>query len=421
MARRCLVMRKWLGVAVCLWVFSVFVELKADIYVTNNHDDSVSIIDPLSNTVVGSIMVGSQPISIAITPDKSRAYVVNNLSNNVSVIDLSTNAVVATTAVGGSPYGVAISPDGNNVYVTNQSGNSISVISTLTNTVTATINGLNGPRGIAITPSGSFAYVANFTAANVSVIDTLSNMIVGLPIPVGSGPIGVAITPNGSFVYVTDTGGPSVSVISTTSNTVIDTFPVGSGPTALAITPDGRFLYEANGGSVGVFETTNNTLVTGISLPSPAGVAITSDGTRAYVTNNVFDSISVIDTSTNEEIQTITGSDLNFPIGIAIGSPTISGVSAPRAFTGRQKNNNGAAASERYNHLTWHRPLEASSLAGYTLSFMKNGKLKTKTLKATATSYNDHNQRSGPVTYTLTAFNLQGASSSPVIVTVGGK
>jgi len=416
-------MRKRLNIfALYLWIFSLCTEINADIYVTNNHDVTVSVIDPVSNTIIGSITVGSQPISIAITPNGRIAYVVNNQSNNVSTIDLSTNMVIATIPVGALPYGVAISPDGNTVYVTNQSGNSISVISTATNTVSATINGLSGPKGIAITPDGNFAYVANFTGNNVRVIDTHTNTL-GASVPVGSGPIGVAITPSGSFVYVTDSGGPSINVIDTTNNMVVDTFPVGSNPSALAITPNGKFLYEANSSSVGVFETINNSFIEGISLPSPAGLAITSDGTLVYVTNNVDNSISIIDTLTNMEIGTITGSGLNFPIGIAIGSNRIppASIMAPRAFTGRQKNNNGAAASERYNHLTWQIPLESPDLAGYTLSFMKNGKLKTKTLKPSATSYNDHNQRSESVTYTLTAFNLEGTSSSPATVTIGGQ
>ncbi|HEX4839106.1 MAG TPA: beta-propeller fold lactonase family protein [Rhabdochlamydiaceae bacterium] len=417
-------MRKRLSIfAICLWVFGLLAEINADIYVTNNHDNSVSVIDPVSKTIIGSITVGSQPISIAITPDGRFAYVVNNFSGTVSCIDLSTNTVIATIFVGASPYGVAISPDGSTVYVTNQSGNNISVISTSTNTVSATINGLSGPKGIAVTPNGNFAYVANFTGSNVRVIDTHTNTLLPVSIPVGSGPIGVAITPSGSFVYVTNSGGPSIDVIDTTSNMVVDTFPVGSNPSALAITPNGKFLYEVNSSSVGVFETINNSLITGISLPSPAGLAITSDGTLVYVTNNVDDSISIIDTSTNEEIGTITGSGLNFPIGIAIGSNRVppASIMAPRAFTGRQKNNNGAAASERYNHLTWQIPLEAPDLAGYTLSFIKNGQLVTKTLKRSATSYNDHNQLSESVTYTLTAFTLEGASSSPVTVTIGGQ
>ncbi len=52
----------------------------------------------------------------------------------------------------------------------------------------------------------------------------------------------------------------------------------------------------------------------------PIGVAITPDGTRAYVTNQASDpgTVSVIDTANNEVIDTITVG--NSPAGVAIGT-----------------------------------------------------------------------------------------------------
>ncbi|NJN66557.1 MAG: hypothetical protein HC884_07500, partial [Chloroflexaceae bacterium] len=47
------------------------------------------------------------------------AYVANFADDTVSVIDTSTNTVVATVAVGNTPVGVAVNPAGTRVYVTN--------------------------------------------------------------------------------------------------------------------------------------------------------------------------------------------------------------------------------------------------------------------------------------------------------------
>ena len=52
-------------------------------------------------------------------------------SNTVSVIDPATNTVVATIPVGDSPYGVAINPTNGLVYVTNVHSNTVSVVSTV--------------------------------------------------------------------------------------------------------------------------------------------------------------------------------------------------------------------------------------------------------------------------------------------------
>jgi YVTN family beta-propeller protein len=49
--------------------------------------------------------------------------------NTVSVIDTASNTVVANDPVGGFPEGVATTPDGTHAYVTNVFDDSVSVIS----------------------------------------------------------------------------------------------------------------------------------------------------------------------------------------------------------------------------------------------------------------------------------------------------
>src|ERR1700754_3796257 len=81
-------------------------------YITNFHNDSVSVIDTATNTVIATVAVGASPFGVAVAPDGSRVYVANWLGNTVSVIDTATNAVIATVAVGNNPRGVAVHPDG---------------------------------------------------------------------------------------------------------------------------------------------------------------------------------------------------------------------------------------------------------------------------------------------------------------------
>jgi len=131
-------------------------------YVTNGGDNSVSVIDTTTNTVVGDpIPVGSFPIGVAVTPDGKHAYVVNVDSNSVSVIDTTTNTVVGDPIpVGSGPVGVAVTPDGKHAYVTNGRNNSVSVIDTTTNTVVGDPISAMGwyPNGVAVTPDGKHAY-----------------------------------------------------------------------------------------------------------------------------------------------------------------------------------------------------------------------------------------------------------------------
>jgi YVTN family beta-propeller protein len=83
--------------------------------VTNADDNTVSVIETASNTVVATIPVGQVPTGVAITPDGTRAYVTNFCGRvtcadsdfTVSVIDTARNTVVSTISVGQEPIGVA--------------------------------------------------------------------------------------------------------------------------------------------------------------------------------------------------------------------------------------------------------------------------------------------------------------------------
>jgi YVTN family beta-propeller protein len=77
--------------------------------------------------------------------------------------------------------------------------------------------------------------------------------------------------------------------------------------------------------SVSVIDTASNTVVATVGVGmNPFGVAITPDGTRAYVTNANSSSVSVIDTASNTVVATVGVGGL--PEGVAItpgiGPPT---------------------------------------------------------------------------------------------------
>lgn len=70
---------------------------------------------------------------------QTRGYVTNFTNNTVSVVNPATNTVVATVPVLGGPYGVAVTPNHAFVYVANFAFNNVQVISTALNAVVATI------------------------------------------------------------------------------------------------------------------------------------------------------------------------------------------------------------------------------------------------------------------------------------------
>jgi YVTN family beta-propeller protein len=122
-------------------------------------------------------------------------------------------------------------------------------------------------------------------------------------IALGEPPNDVAVTPDSLRAYVTAAG--KVFVIDTASNSAVGTIPLPRHPAGIAISADGSRAYVADFSSatVSVIDTATNR-VTGRIEVGPAkvatmmpAVAVTRDGSTAYVTNPGDDTLLVIDTA----------------------------------------------------------------------------------------------------------------------------
>jgi YVTN family beta-propeller protein len=100
------------------------------IYVANFDDNTISVIDGVTNFVKTTVDVGtgSGPLGVAVNPTTNRVFVANDYSNTVSVIDGASSSLVATVPVGLHPIGVGVNPTTNRVYVANSNDNTVSVI-----------------------------------------------------------------------------------------------------------------------------------------------------------------------------------------------------------------------------------------------------------------------------------------------------
>ena len=76
-------------------------------YVTNFDFNNVSVIDPVTRTVVATVNVGFEPLGVAVTPNGAFVYVTNISGNTVSVIDTATTTVVDNVRVGSFPQFIA--------------------------------------------------------------------------------------------------------------------------------------------------------------------------------------------------------------------------------------------------------------------------------------------------------------------------
>src|SRR5439155_15978506 len=133
------------------------------------------------NQVITNIPVGSEPQSVALTPNNLYAYVANAAGGSVTIIQVTTapwatfTAVVVTNiTTGAEPWNIVCSPDGQRVFVANSAQDTITVINTASYSIIGDVDLRNSiandpdhsrhfqPRGLAVTGDSTKLYVTRF-------------------------------------------------------------------------------------------------------------------------------------------------------------------------------------------------------------------------------------------------------------------
>ncbi|MGQ9573062.1 MAG: hypothetical protein ACUVX1_12595 [Chloroflexota bacterium] len=267
------------------------------IYVANEGDGTVSVIDGANATVVDTVAVGYMPWALAVNPETNRIYVVNGGDNSVSVIDGATDTVVATLTVGDLPKGVAVSPSTNRIYVANSGSNDITLIDGANNEVLVAIPMGQEPSALAVRPEGERLYVANLQSFTVSIVDGGAEREIAT-LPVDDAPQAVAVNSSTALVYVANGESATVSVIDAASDTVVDTIPVGGGPISLAVDPGADRIYVVNAASstISVVEGATASVVATMPIDGmPWAVAVNPETKCLYVAQRQSNTVLVID------------------------------------------------------------------------------------------------------------------------------
>ena len=251
------------------------------VYVANQGDNTVSVIDPTDNSVE-SIAVGNSPTGIVF--DGSNIYVVNYNDRTLSVIDPATGVVV-DEVTGLASAAKHIAYDGTYLYVSNRNGASVTVIDPTDNSTVTSLSVGTTPEGMA--SDGTQIFVANFGDDTVSVYDRSASFASETVINVGTDPYEVMYS--GRYVYVSNSGSNNVTVIDPSDNSVVDTVTVGDTPRAMTF--DGKYVYVANwrDATLSILNPTDGHAVVKTMSVGTGGVSQTSDvlfdGTNLYVVN----------------------------------------------------------------------------------------------------------------------------------------
>jgi YVTN family beta-propeller protein len=273
------------------------------IYVANDGDGNVTVIDPATNKVTGEIAVSPNPYGITASPEGHWLYVTSRTKALLDAVDLKTGKRTRGAATGRDPSDLAVAPDTRHVFVC--TAPSLDVIDTASLERVKSIFEIKGPCRIETTPDDTRMIVAPAADSMLHIIN-IRSMTPEFSIAAGAGVRAIAIEGDRNHVihriFAAIPG--EVEVIDYASRKMSGRIPVAARD--LAVSPDWRTLWATVGDSVEVFFPTDLKRVATIPLGKGAGgIAFTPDGKRCFVANADDNSVSAIDAATYHELARI--------------------------------------------------------------------------------------------------------------------
>jgi len=299
------------------------------VYAADQTSNTVSVIDPSSNKLLGVIRLGDpvpgalSPLyrgqllvhGLGYSPNSKTLAVVSVASNSVTLIDTVTNKVKGTVYVGRSPHEAFFTPDGSELWVTVRGENYVSVIDPVQMKETRRIEMANGPGMTIFGPDGKYAFVCSSFTPELTVLEAVSHQVIKT-LPQGS-PFcpNIAVSPENDEVWITLKDFSKVQVYSAKppfeQKALLETGPI-TNHVNFVNNHNGKFAYVTIGGlnEVMVFRrAVKPELVATIPVGSlPHGIWPSGDGSRVYVALENGEQAVAIDTLTNKVIA-------NIPIG----------------------------------------------------------------------------------------------------------
>src|SRR2546423_4847435 len=162
-------------------------------YTSDQFSNTVSVIDPADNKLLGVIRLGdSTPANLSplykeqllvhgmgFSPDHHTLAVISIGSNSVTFIDTATNAIKHVTYVGRSPHEAFFTPDGKEVWITVRGEDYVAVLDAKTFVEKTRIKPSNGPGMTIFSPDGQYGDVCSSFTPETAVASVANHKIVG--------------------------------------------------------------------------------------------------------------------------------------------------------------------------------------------------------------------------------------------------
>ena len=302
-------------------------DAKPLVYVPDNEDGQVWVIDQATYEVIGKYTVGDLVQHVVPSHDLKTLYATASSSNELIPFDPVTGKPGAHIKVD-APYNLYFSPDGGSAVVMAERRNRIdwydpttwqrirSIDVPCSGTANNTTGGINHADWSA---DGSYFLATCEFSARMIKVDTLNGAVLGtLDLGKGDMPQDCRVGPNGTTFYVADMMAGGVHVIDGPSLTKVGFIPTGDGAHGIYPSRDATVAYVSNrghsgankpgGGTVSVIDFATNKVVGTWTIPgggSPDMGGVSADGTKLWLSGRYDNVVYVFDTTTGEMIKKI--------------------------------------------------------------------------------------------------------------------
>ena len=211
----------------------VFDRTRGLLYVTTELDQTISIIDPKTLKIIGTVPTG-QPEShmFAMSSDGHRGYTANVGPGTVSVLDLDARKTLKIIPISKETQRISVSPDNSMIFTSDQTKPQLAVIDAATDKIKAWVPLPGLGYGTASTKDGRWLVVAVPPANKVAVVD-LKTLKVAHVIDVPAAPQEVLVRPDDQVAYVSCDKSHQVAAVNL-SDWSVNLIDAGKGTDGLA-------------------------------------------------------------------------------------------------------------------------------------------------------------------------------------------
>ena len=297
---------------------------------------AVSVVNTETDELITTVHVGTgaMPHDVICSIDNTKVFASNPMLNSTVAIDVATDTVANTVDLGENavPWHVDVSLDGRWVYTANMDQTVVAKMSTSDYTKVAdTIEFSDAPWAVASTESNIYVTLngsiaggtANSDISKVGVFDVNATDPEVTYLTVGRGPHGLLASHDKNYVYVASQYSHEVWRIDVAANTssLFTSIPDPAGPdgetahnpgfpTDIAVSPDDKTVIAFNHDidSMSFIDASTGEIIDTVSTGAgsqPWGGIYSQDGTKVYVSTNGYSTVSVFDAATRKETKKI--------------------------------------------------------------------------------------------------------------------